>query len=73
MADCHGPVVLPHEQDVEAGQEGLLVHPEVPGHKVLSVVWRRRVMILKRHNKGGGLFIKLLLALIVLFRTERDG
>ena len=64
--------MLPHEEDVEAGQEGLLVHPEVPGHKVLSVVWRRQVMILKRHNKGG-LFIKLLLALIVLFRTERDG
>ena len=53
MADCHGPVVLPHEEDVEAGQEGLLVHPEVTGHKVLSVVWTRRVMILKRHNKGG--------------------
>ena len=32
------PVVLPHEEDVEAGEEGLLVDAEVPGHEVLSVV-----------------------------------
>ena len=37
-ADCLAPVVFPHEEDVQAGQEGLLVHPEVPGHKVLSVI-----------------------------------
>ena len=30
--------MLPHEEDMEAGEEGLLVDAEVPGHEVLSVV-----------------------------------
>ena len=61
----HQPVVLPHEEDVERGEEGLLVDPQVAGDKVLPVVdvfgrpgdWRRFECLL---------FIILLLLIFII-------
>ena len=35
------PVVLPEEEGVHGGEERLLVHPVVPGHKIKSIIYKK--------------------------------